>query len=837
MNLICCLCLFLQLTLIAVGADYHIRPGPDTYGSGDGSDWDNAYNTVNLEFERGSTYYFSGGTFPLEDDETIVFDTPEDGTSLLKLVKAVDDDHGSDNGWNSDWSSEQTIFESSHVGNTFGVSSMRMRRSHVLIDGKWGTLNEDHGFVFKKTQEACESATEETQFEVLLIQAWDYETDLKDLTLRNCHFELCGERPYYFGAEDDIIYTVQQQDLEDVTFQNCIFRSSSRTAILLPRVTNLLMEGCVLQNIGGAEESNTFRFSNGGEGIVIRNSVWENFKSYSITFGNDITDVDIYNNVFMRSERNQEYTQSSSMLGSNSQIDTKNVNIYSNTFLWLQGLDSGIRFSGSNDNLNVFNNIWAYNMVNQIHFDGDYNTANNVFCNNIRLNEPNYVYLDDNYKDQDNAYSCGNDFNQRLFLKYSQGMSFDEADLSLIEPLSQLGKDLGSQYDTDFNGNTRGGNGGWDQGAYEYVANDCGEVCEIGDQCHLPGLCESLSCTGVSNAQKYELCIGTSTQFASCVNGNCEQGICPEEVSVPYSTNDQDTCNSALDDESCQFSCLYSNEVGEVTCQDSKWQEPSIECNSVCSIKPRLKYATLRDDRCSVIGTSSTCVYSCESNVNDQIILKCQNDEWLDPSPEDFECGGWVCGKDPDFENYHLNGVCLGSMEGDLCEKMECEYRGTVSKYPECQEDGSWTSPEGCYELLDCKIEHCSECGSDGEFCNKCDEGFKISEVGNECVKSCEVHGCHLCSDWRSCKFCKNTLKPNADGSACVTCEVHNCNSCDEDGKCLACDSGYKIHTVSSSENQCQITTKSSDDVSHSFLNNWNYYLILLSFSFLLFQF
>jgi hypothetical protein len=71
-------------------------------GSGDGSDWTNAWTELPTTLERGHRYYIADGSYP-----GYVFDDAVSGTDLITIRKATADDHGIDTGWDAGFGSGQ----------------------------------------------------------------------------------------------------------------------------------------------------------------------------------------------------------------------------------------------------------------------------------------------------------------------------------------------------------------------------------------------------------------------------------------------------------------------------------------------------------------------------------------------------------------------------------------------------------------------------------------------------------------------------------------------------------------------------------------------------------
>jgi hypothetical protein len=90
-----CVLLFASLVggaQAAYAANYYVRSGAT--GSGNGSDWTNAYPSLPQTLQRGSTYFVAAGSYG-----DYAFDDANSGSSYIEIRKATADNHGTDTGW------------------------------------------------------------------------------------------------------------------------------------------------------------------------------------------------------------------------------------------------------------------------------------------------------------------------------------------------------------------------------------------------------------------------------------------------------------------------------------------------------------------------------------------------------------------------------------------------------------------------------------------------------------------------------------------------------------------------------------------------------------------
>lgn len=107
-------------------ANYYVRPG--AAGSNNGSDWTNAYTSLNTAISnvaRGNTIYIAGGSYGAG-----TFSKAASGTSVMTIKKAVISDHGTDVGWSDAYGTTQATF-----------TDMTFSSNYWLIDGNYAALN------------------------------------------------------------------------------------------------------------------------------------------------------------------------------------------------------------------------------------------------------------------------------------------------------------------------------------------------------------------------------------------------------------------------------------------------------------------------------------------------------------------------------------------------------------------------------------------------------------------------------------------------------------------------------------------------------------------------
>jgi hypothetical protein len=110
-----------MLPALAEAADHYVRSGAS--GSGNGSDWANAYASLPSTMVRGDTYYIADGSYAGR-----TFSTPTSGTALITIKKATPSDHGTSAGWSDAYGDGQAAF----------TGGLEFTSSYWLIDGQTG---------------------------------------------------------------------------------------------------------------------------------------------------------------------------------------------------------------------------------------------------------------------------------------------------------------------------------------------------------------------------------------------------------------------------------------------------------------------------------------------------------------------------------------------------------------------------------------------------------------------------------------------------------------------------------------------------------------------------
>jgi hypothetical protein len=82
---------------------YYVREAADPDGAG--TDWATAFVSLPEELERGAVYLVADGSYP-----SYTFDDPNDGEETITVRKALVADHGTETGWLDEYGDEQAVF-------------------------------------------------------------------------------------------------------------------------------------------------------------------------------------------------------------------------------------------------------------------------------------------------------------------------------------------------------------------------------------------------------------------------------------------------------------------------------------------------------------------------------------------------------------------------------------------------------------------------------------------------------------------------------------------------------------------------------------------------------
>jgi hypothetical protein len=426
--------LFLVLCLLpslADAANRFVRPGAT--GRNDGSDWTNAYTALPSTLSRGDSYYLASGNYG-----SYTFATPNSGSALITIKKAVDSDRGTDVGWSSAYGSGQAVFR-----------SWQVHTDYYVFDGQRRNTNWREG------------ATSEYGIKVAGTGPLRLDngngTGGDSLTFRYIDFVGGGRDT---GAGDDVVYGLTGNS--NLTFQFCALHDSDRTIFLTRNNwTNLVVDQSYMaRNTSSPASHGELMSVYSSTNMTFSNNVIEDIEGTAIWAGigdGGSNGWKIYGNVISHSAAYAANTGRTAAhnLGISGVIFVANdasnnnrgdnIQFYNNTMVNIVGTWSGVIIqSGSNNE--VRNNVWYGSVRTNNSFSGT--ISNNWYFNTL-------VDGDATATKTVCASGCdiftsiaGKDF--RLKTGIGGGMA------------------VGAPYNIDMNGASRGADGTWDRGAFEF---------------------------------------------------------------------------------------------------------------------------------------------------------------------------------------------------------------------------------------------------------------------------------------------------------------------------------------------------------------------------------
>ena len=400
-------------------AAYYVRAG--AAGSGSGSDWANAYTSLPATLQRGETYYVATGSYAAYD-----FDTPVSGTSIVTIQKATTSNHGTETGWDSSYGIGQAEFP-----------QLSVSTSYLVFDGVVGggpsSWKAGHGFKLAAS------------YEVLLL----FPTTVSHVTVRHTEFAYPSTEVDDTLADDHIYGALSS--LTDFTLEYCYMHDTSRTFILSRGWTDVLVQYNYFARNRYTEARHSELWSDhNGVRYVIRYNIMEDIEGTGVTvllFGNGI-DWEIYGNVvFWSGDPNYDGNGNGIFTTASTGANAINWRVYNNTVVDCKGRGDHTIYNGSGNETK--NNLW-YNcssLGGHGATTADYNWYVNSDTPPTLGSNDAVATLGDIFAD-----SASNDF--RITSSSPNGAGVEAA---------------GHSYHVDAYGYTRGADGWWDRGAYEFV--------------------------------------------------------------------------------------------------------------------------------------------------------------------------------------------------------------------------------------------------------------------------------------------------------------------------------------------------------------------------------
>lgn len=397
----------------AKAADIMVRPTADCTYDGDGTTWACAAGAGQTGARGGMpTTLVRGNTYYLADGSYgyYAFDDALDGTKYIYIKKATIAAHGTGTGWNNSFGDGQAIFKATASTWDFKAGG------YYDIDGVTGSGTSGYGIKVVST-----GTTENT--------ATAYISNGHNVTrLYIKHVEFVGEPTY------TRVFWSNSYSANNIYLSNNYFQGG-RVWVAMASYTTTL-EYNYFKDI---RSDNPSYHGAGivamGNNMTIRYNTFENAIGSVTTYiepqGASVSGYYVYGNIF-KATSSSEYT-SQGIFAITSTDKATDVKIYNNTIYGINSANPGV-WCGNVDGSNcvVQNNIWQ--------------KTKTVNCTRCTTSNNNLLPTDS----VSFVNPSAGDF--RLSASTIAG-------IALIAP-----------FGSDLLGNTRGSDGIWDRGAYEYVA-------------------------------------------------------------------------------------------------------------------------------------------------------------------------------------------------------------------------------------------------------------------------------------------------------------------------------------------------------------------------------
>lgn len=490
--------------------DYHfIREG----GAGDGSDWNNAWDDLPAVLQRNHAYFIADGSYGPHD-----FNDPPNGSELIAIRKATDFFPGTTTGWMASYGDGQAVFEGEEV--VWTITEPYYWISGVVA-GTSTPTGADYGFKVAATGTCVQHAPLSAEGIIDIAAAVASTTIARVWVKGESRNDACAPYQQIVGlnihdADDLYIYN---NYIEDSMYIN--LSGSGRVTF----DSNIHVNGWGNANspgeyfrIGGTDTThdnkifkyNTFINIASSTGFLVCTG------DYSLLPSAVCRDIEFYGNRVLGVRNFATSTEASAA----STTPTQNWLVYNNTFID-SDFSAGFTF-----------NYAGHDFRNNLLYDSDVNS------NAMAIRDYNYYHTTcTNYLPLAANELDSNQSTTTLFL------NFDLYDYRLrvgSHPRDQ-GVDLGSPYDVDLYFNTRGDDGAWDIGAFEYEPI-CGDGIINGtDVCDAPdygtAVCSDFNdifgnpFTDGSIGCQSDCSDFATTSCYTCGNTNCEAaetcGSCP----------------------------------------------------------------------------------------------------------------------------------------------------------------------------------------------------------------------------------------------------------------------------------------------------------------------
>jgi len=431
------ICLILSLFITqAWGATLCV--GPSSSGSANGTDWNNKL-AWSATLVRGNTYYLEDGTYAAKTHSVSI-----SGATTIEIKKATVADHGTSTGWVDTMGDGQAIFSDTQLITT----------GNYIFNGQAGSglTLASYGFNF-----AQGSGSNQRNIEI----------GSGTQNISNLVFAYFSGLAVSGDFQKEFVYMSGQASCVNFTFTN-ILSDGFQNHVFMSGLQGGWVENCWLTNSFssaghhgdginlregalGACRNITFknnRADSNGTGMIVINDdgVGDDFSANGVLITGNVI--------------GPSWTGGNGVICTTTRAAGANITVVNNTFwfctnLWISAAQSGSSTAVKNACTNWFatNNI-LYTMSGAL--------GNNATA--LITNDYNYYVSCTSVPTEANGVSTSSD----PFVSVA-GRNFN---LGVAVP----GLALGSTFSPDQNGVTRGADGTWDRGAYEFTNSTAATV-------------------------------------------------------------------------------------------------------------------------------------------------------------------------------------------------------------------------------------------------------------------------------------------------------------------------------------------------------------------------
>jgi len=412
-------------------------------GSGDGSSWTSPLDDLPSTLIRGNTYYFGDGSYAGRD-----FDEATDGLTYIYLKKAIVADHGTATGWNDAYGDGAATF----------TGQLKFRTDYWDLDGQVGggpnNWRTGHGFIVDPTSSSSDC--------IHLDAPGTFQGAVNYVHVRHC--ELVGS-----GRDTGEMNCIEQTwggsgiFSENCTLEYSWLHDSSRSLVKTRHPKNWVLQyNHIERNRSSAAKHSEGWSNHGGEDVTVKYNRWCDIEGTGVIVTLDgISDNwQIYGNIFYIQDGNPN------SVGSNG----------NGTIVTSTGSNGG-QFHNSEFHNNTFWNLANQGGKSGVLFDGNGSTGN-IAQNNLLVDceDVFWGYVTREYNTHHNCdvrssiSGTGN-----LDVATADPLNNPESESFYLTVATAAGNSLSSPFNLDMWGNTRGGDGTFDRGAFEYPSVVDGE--------------------------------------------------------------------------------------------------------------------------------------------------------------------------------------------------------------------------------------------------------------------------------------------------------------------------------------------------------------------------